>query len=64
MDQQERIEFINVCIDQAITKLRSIRRIASKGGPVPPYHCDELREICESLRHNTDMLNRESGFST
>lgn len=44
-------------VDAAITKLRLIRKRAVAGDQVPEYHFEGLREIVESLRHNTEMLN-------
>ncbi len=52
-----RVEVINERIEQAIQKLRTIRRLASKGGPlIAAHHHTELREILDSLRHHCDLV--------
>jgi hypothetical protein len=63
MKSEERVDSINEMVDQAITKLRIIRRLASKGGLVSEYHHRELTEILQSLRHHTDQQARENGFT-
>jgi hypothetical protein len=55
--QQDRIGRVNERVDWAITKLRSIRRLVSKGNPIGGYHFDELREIIDSLRHNIEAVD-------
>ncbi len=57
-----RITVVNARADEAIQKLRNIKKLASLGGPIAHYHIEELREIIDSLRHNCNQLNTEQGI--
>ncbi len=57
MKPEDRKDTINERVEQAITKLRKIRRRALAGDQVQDYDFVELREIVSSLHHNTTQLN-------
>ncbi len=63
MTSEQRKDTISERVEDAIKKLRLIRKRSKDGDRVPSYHFDDLADIIASLRHNTDMLNEANGFS-
>lgn len=59
MVDEETVAKVNELVAEAIVVLRRIRRLASKGGPVPDADHEELSWVLASLRHHTSKLGNE-----